>query len=488
MEGGAYLSVSIKDAAGRPLAAKVNLKGADGEFHAPEGAILKSKRALGSPYFYCEGSFSLPLPPGRTRLEVRRGLEYRVIRKDVELALGSESHLEPRLRRWIDMKAQGWYAGTTHLHWDEKETHPDERLKLVPQGEDQNVVNILVLKRWNLPYASNKYPIGVLKEFSSQDYIVSVGKEYRHNKADWENGYGHMVLLNFREVVQPISTGRIGDTYDYPPHADACDASHAQGGVVIWAHNGQGMEAPVDIALGKVDGMNLFDTNQGMEEGGYQLWYRFLNCGFRLPIATGGDWDVTNGNRVYVKPDGFFTYSSWIKGLKAGRTFITNNAMLILSVNGLGTGSSLYVRSSRKTPLEVVASARGRLPFERLELVVNGRVMASQTPGEKGTEAELSLELPLTRSSWIAARCYGAHQTDYGRPNFAHTSPVYAYLGGEAITSPEDAAYFAQALQEGIAWVSNEARVEKESQRERMLRLYHRAREIYLKMAGSARF
>ena len=35
--------------------------------------------------------------------------------------------------------------------------------------------------------------------------------------------------------------------------------SRRQGGIVVWCHNGRGMEAPVAAALGKLDGMNLFD-------------------------------------------------------------------------------------------------------------------------------------------------------------------------------------------------------------------------------------
>ena len=53
------------------------------------------------------------------------------------------------------------------------------------------------------------------------------------------------------------------DAFDpgYPPLSYACDDAHRQGGVVIWCHNGRGMEAPVAAALGKLDwiGVQVFE-------------------------------------------------------------------------------------------------------------------------------------------------------------------------------------------------------------------------------------
>ncbi|MGG7381594.1 hypothetical protein ACQ7B2_23590, partial [Escherichia coli] len=85
---------------------------------------------------------------------------------------------------------------------------------------------------------------------------------------------------------------------DYPPMLDACDGARAQGGVVLWCHNANGMEAPVAAALGRLDGLNLFDPYWMDPE--YELWYRLLNCGIKLPASTGSDWYVCSSNRVYV--------------------------------------------------------------------------------------------------------------------------------------------------------------------------------------------
>ena len=123
---------------------------------------------------------------------------------------------------------------------------------------------ISILKRWDLEYASNKYPPGMLTEFSSTNHYVQCGEENRHNiGGSHDTGYGHIMLLNIRNIVEPVSRGLLVDKFDpdYPPLSYACDDTHRQGGIVIWCHNGSGLEAPVAAALGKLDAFNLFDPH-----------------------------------------------------------------------------------------------------------------------------------------------------------------------------------------------------------------------------------
>ena len=62
--------------------------------------------------------------------------------------------------------------------------------------------------------------------------------------------------INIEQLVEPMSRGVLVDdaSPDYPPLIDACDDARAQGGVVLWCHNANGMEAPVAAALGRLDG------------------------------------------------------------------------------------------------------------------------------------------------------------------------------------------------------------------------------------------
>jgi hypothetical protein len=163
-----------------------------------------------------------------------------------------------------------------------------------------------------LPYASNAFPIG-RHPFSTHQHVIDIGEESRHNDTPWHMGLGHIMLINLQHLVEPVSRGLLVDdaSPDYPPLIDACDATRQQGGLVLWCHNANGMEAPVAAALGRLDGLNLFDPYWMDPE--YDLWYRLLNCGFRLPASTGSDWFVCSSNRVYVEL-GDFAYATWLEG------------------------------------------------------------------------------------------------------------------------------------------------------------------------------
>ena len=57
-------------------------------------------------------------------------------------------------------------------------------------------------------------------------------------------------------------------------------------------------------------------------------YYRYLNCGYRLPLVGGTDKMYSNVPvglyRTYAQvPDDEFTYESWCRAVRAGRTFLS---------------------------------------------------------------------------------------------------------------------------------------------------------------------
>ena len=106
--------------------------------------------------------------------------------------------VELNLKRWIDLPSQKWYPGTTHLHYSEKEVNPDGRLRLDPHVHDLNVTVISILQRRQLPYASNKYPIGFMTDYSTAHHLVDCGEENRHNYRRGSMAYGHVMFLRLR--------------------------------------------------------------------------------------------------------------------------------------------------------------------------------------------------------------------------------------------------------------------------------------------------
>lgn len=460
--------------AGRPLEARVQLRGSTGLTYAPAGAV--HKHGPGEPFFYCDGAFEVDVLRGQLDVLVERGTEYRPLHLVVDVPPSGAVELDLPLERWVRPAERGLYAGNTHVHYDEKENRPLDRLRLDPRVEDLPVFVVSVLKRRELPYASNALPIG-RHHFSTHDHVIDVGEESRHNYPDdpWRIGLGHIMLINIREVVEPISRGVLVDDAapDYPPLVDACDGARGQGGVVLWCHNANGMEAPVAAALGRLDGLNLFDPYWMDPE--YDLWYRLLNCGIRLPASTGSDWFVCSANRVYVGVEGEFGYGPWLDGLKAGRTLVTDGPILRLSVAGHGPSNDVLALGSDGVVVEV--EWEWHQPVDRIEIVRDGEVVAAVSDGT--AVGRTALRLDAAGAGWIAARAWGRRRNSYGHALWAHTSPVYLRERPEAARVRAAAGFFIERIDGAREWIGTKARFENAAQRDRMLELFGEGRAVY---------
>jgi hypothetical protein len=267
-----------------------------------------------------------------------------------------------------------------------------------------------------------------------------------------------MTLLNLSQLVQPIYTGfqHTTNPHDHPTNADAGLATHDQHGHVNYTHPASNVqdpfasayaakELPVDVALGTVDSIDVMGTGH---VANLPLWYRLLNCGFRIPASAGTDCFLNRivsvppgSDRVYVRVDGDFSYARWMEGLKQGRTFVTNGPMLDFTVNGKLAGDTLKFDGS--TEVQVVAQVRAEQPLNRIELLYNGEVVASSDIKKSGTDVRFEQKVPLKTGGWMAIRTSGpAHPLLTRGESFAHSSPVYIDIKGAPYDAKADAEYF----------------------------------------------
>jgi len=458
--------------------AKVHVLNSMGSFTHPAAALLK--RGPGTPFFFSDGEFEVNAPRGRTDILIERGTEYEPYRQVVELPEKGVVDVEIPIRRWHHPQESHWYPGNTHIHYDEKETQPDQRLGIDCSVEGYNVTAVSVLDRRQLPYASNKYPIGVMNEFTTAHHVLDIGEENRHygDNSPWGFGYGHVMFLNIRNLIQPVSRGHTLTAQfdpDYPPLCFCCDEARDQGGLVIWCHNGRGMEAPVAAALGKLDAFNLFDPFWMDPE--YDLWYKLLNCGLKLPASTGTDWFVCSNNRVYVNTQEDFSYANWIKGMKAGQTFITNGPALDMRLNDQPIGSTVVAQGGGE--LEIEVSFCSHYPIHRVELVLNGTVTQRMEIPEGQQQGQLRHRLKVDRDGWVAARLWGNSRDSFNQSLYAHTSPSFFRCGPTPAERPEAARYFLNAIDESLKWIDSYGRYNNDQQRQDVKELFRRGREVY---------
>ena len=473
---------SIRDAAtGEKVQARVQVLDPAGVPAGPDGALWKV--GPGEPFFYSDGEFSIETTRGYYRVLVERGTEYRPWQTTVHVGKSEIAPLDIALDRWSDLPVRGWHPGNTHIHYDENETRPDERLGYDSRVEDLRMTAVSILKRWDLEYATNKYAPGVMNEYTDTHHYVQCGEETRHNSnQSHEIGYGHVMLLNIRNVVDPLSRGLLVDRFepDYPPLTYACDDARRQGGLVIWCHNGQGMEAPVAAALGKLHAFNLFDPHWVDVE--YDIYYQMLNCGFRMPASTGSDWFVSSANRVYSQSGNPFSYEQWLQAVKDGKTFITNGPGVFMSVVGCEPGETVQCNPGEK--LNVHMNWDSHYGIHRAEIVTNGKVIASRDFPSGSTHGHLSVAVPVESDGWIAARLGSSSRDSFNQPIWAHTSPVYVDTGGVRGEHTRVAASkFADGIDKSLEWVKTKGKFYNDSQRAEIVTLFREGQEIYKGLA-----
>lgn len=496
------LKVDFLDENGTPTAIRVYVTGSDGMMRAPEGAFLRivggdyNQPYSGDGYFYAEGSFKLRLPEGKAVIEAARGFEYEFVRHEVAIVADKPRTLAVHLKRPINMAQRGWYSGETHIHANliNNEIITPEDVWLQVRGEDLNVANLFVSNSVQGKVHDRKYFEGRPHRLSQGNTILYWNEEMRNFGL-----YGHIGFLNLKTLVDPLYTGFSETPWweDYPANYVQAVKAKAQGAVVtaVHPHPGAGFgeirqEYPIDLALGAMDALDVM--SQVDEQAVANVWYKLLNCGFRCAISAGTDSFlnvmyhlVPGANRLYVQVGSQLTYEKWIEGYKQGKSFATNGPLLFFTVNGKLPGEEIRL-PAQPGSVQIEAEAFSQVPMERLEIVVNGQVVASTPAITNNHMLKISARIALERSSWVAARVSGpGHRLV---PNdlllFAHSSPVYCYLGNEKISSKKDAEFFVDWIERLIVNLQNQGTFSDPAHKEEIIQLFRKGQQVYRSIAA----
>jgi hypothetical protein len=520
-DGKALRCKIIDEHSGSSASARIRLTDARGHDVVPLGhpselapeAQQGDVRFQSKRFAYVDGEFSVDPNLLPLHYQVIKGYEYVIAEGRISSEDPTKGAITIPLSRWSSLAGGNWYSGDIHIHHISPKT-----CSLEMDAEDLDIANILTS---DFTTDQSEFE-GRLNRYSTGRRLIYVNQEFRNDHL------GHMCLLNLKRLIEPVKTMQ---KTEYPLHLRACDETHAQGGYVSWAHfpSWPGVESPLDIAMEKLDGLEILCVldprafpvfmKQVVPEleanDGLRLWYRYLNCGYRLTATAGTDKMTTfvtvGANRVFAHIEGEFTYQNWIDALKQGRTFVTNSPILKFTVNGLDPGATLNFDSKRNRVAEVHAVAESQLPYDRLEIVANGTVVAQSTPSGRLHMARIHLEHPIRESCWIAARVCedmdayrkrgvdfqtvhvpdGTRLSDYygtRRPEtvFAHSSPVYVIRDGKPIRSWEDAEYFVRYMDNAIHWLDTEAKFARPSDKQASLEAFAKGRAVYGARANEA--
>jgi hypothetical protein len=247
------------------------------------------------------------------------------------------------------------------------------------------------------------------------------------------------------------------------------DNARKQGGAVIWCHNSLGFEDVPSAVSGRLHAVNVFD---GSRNGKYEdTYYRYLNIGLRMPLSTGTDWFMYDFSRVYAEVRDKLTVVSWLEAVKAGRCQVTNGPLLTLQVDDRTIGDVIDLKEPKT--LKIQASAVGRHPSQKLQLVRNGQVVKTQTASVKDPgRIQLAHELRIDEPAWFAVRIDSDAKNEFEKTLYAHSSPVYVTYKGKGVFDVDSALALLKQVEEGKGAIRTHGHFSSPEASKKLLALY----------------
>ncbi len=496
---------------GRPLAARIYLQDEAQRPHfvrvtAPGGSAVRYEKrnwvntnAVEIHTTVSAHPFTADLPAGSYTLLVERGKEY--FPATNQFVIGAEPvRLEVKLKRWIEMADRGWFSGDTHVH----RTLDD--LRNLVLAEDLNVafpLSYWVTRGMQPPTAGDKNLAGEvpdrLIEVDDHHVIWPRNTEYEIFTVEGKrHTLGAVFVLNHHSVF----------TNGVPPVSEVAKLARAEGALLDMAKH----DWPWAMALPPLMGVELYELANnhiwrtqfgfadwntevpaylrppsGGKQGGEREWihytfgnyYTLLNAGFHLQPSGGtanGVHPVPLGfGRVYVHLPQGFNYDAWVKGLKAGRSFVTTGPMLFATVNGQDPGQ-VFQQSAASEKYKLAGTVVSEQPLGFIEVVDKGepaRLIRAQNRKTKhgAFETTFDAELTVEGSGWVAVRCW--EDRPGGRVRYAHTAPWhFEKMDRPLRPRPEEKAFLVRRMRDELERARGVLPAETISEYERALDFY----------------
>ncbi len=434
------------------------------------------------------GQFRVPLPPGRYRVNVTRGIEFGLLSRDVTLQPGDDFLLQGELKRLVDTR--GWISADFHNH-------------STPSGDntcgtDDRVINLAAEH-------------------------VEFAPTTEHNRFyDWEPHIARLGLQPFLKTIPGVElTGSTEHVNSFPftpepgkqdagapkwnadPRITALTARHwqkkepdrwvqvnhpnleqcfvdvdrdgvADGGYVGIGQYVDGWEIensfdtfvyPRDTVLGDAPYSLEVVAGSGMvKRVRYQreiIWLQLLNQGHRLRAVAVCDAHSVYGNgvgtwRTYLPSTtddpAKVDWREMSRAAKAGRSYLTTGPFMTVvarsNAGECGPGDDLASADGALT-LRVRVLCTDWLDVDRVQVLVNGRAVPEanftrashpdwfgagtvkfdrEFPVKLAADAHVIVVAVGENSSLVA--CYGTSPQGVMRP-MAYNNPFYVDLGGD---------------------------------------------------------
>jgi hypothetical protein len=522
------LTIQVRDEVGNPGFASFLIRDRFGRTY-PNSAKRLAPDFFFQPQVYRADGESVRLPDGDYTVVLSGGPEYLSETKEFHVDAAGPRELAFTLERWIDPPKLGWFSGDHHIHAagcshyqnPTEGVLPDDMFRQI-QGEALNVGSVLT---WGPCYYYQK------QFFTGHDHPLSKPNRLMHYDIE-VSGFpsshaGHLVLLGLKDQDYP-KTHRIEDwpSWDLP----ILRWAKSQRAVVGFAHSGFGLEVqdrelpsfempPFDgiganeyiVDITHPDAVDFISTVNTPPVWELSIWYHTLNVGFRTRISGETDFPCVYDGRVglgrtYARIGGNLTFEKWLDGVQSGRSYVSDGKshLLDFSVNNhrVGdNGSELKLTAPQVVHVQLRAAAfLGAVPNEEIharapdqqpfwdierarvgstrevpvELVVNGQAVASKTIAADGQLRDVSFDVRIDRSSWIAVRILPS----------SHTNPIFALVGEKPIRASRRSAEWCLAAV-NQCW-TQKVRAIRSSERDAARAAFDHAREVYRRLIAES--
>ena len=460
----------VRDKAGRIYPSQAKRLAPDFSFH---------------PQVYRKDGEHFKLPAGTYIFEFSRGPESIVSKQPIEVRPGQQTNVF-KVKRWIDPSKFGWWSGDHHIHAagcahytkPTEGVHAEDMIRHC-MGEDLKIGANLT---WGPCFDYQKqFFCGKDDPVSSHPYLLRYDIEV---SGFGSHQSGHLCLLQLKEQMYP---GGESMHHWPTLGLNTLRWAKKQGSLTGPAHSGWGLEVNtsdlpnyivppfngiganeyiVDVThevpgpQGKpvpaVDFISTVDTPYVWE---LNIWYHTLNAGYRTRISGETDFPCIYGEKVglgrsYVQLDGKLDYESWCEGIRQGRNYVgdgkshfldfkanglamgTKGSELKLSAPGTITVTTKVAARLQEKPTDMRKRSYKEKPYwdiERarvessrkvpVEILVNGEPVHREMIQADGSIQDLRFEVPITRSSWVAARILPS----------SHTNPIFILVNEKPI-------------------------------------------------------
>jgi hypothetical protein len=479
------ITLRVKDENGAPTTGGFLVKDASGDIYPSQAKRLAPDFGF-HPQIYRADGEKLKLPAGKYKIEFNRGPESITETREVQID-NKTSELDFQVKRWIDPSKMGWWSGDHHIHAAgcAHYTKPSEGVHAPDMmrhclGEDLKIGANLT---WGPCFDYQKqFFTGTIDKVSQYPYLLRYDVEV---SGFGSHQSGHLCLLRLREQMYPggdsmshwptlcLNTLRWAKSQGAvvgPAHSgwglemDSTELPNytvppfkgigANEYIVDVTHEVPG---PDGKAIRAVDFISTVDTPYPWE---LNIWYHTLNVGFRTRISGETDFPCIYGERVglgrsYVKLDGPLNYDDWCEGIRQGRNYVSDGKshLFDFQANGVRMGekeSELKLSSAGTVRVSARVAARlnetpnpelqnrkfdqkpywdverARIGSTRtvpVELIVNGFPVAKKTINADGKIQDISFDVPIEKSSWVAVRILPS----------SHTNPIFVLVDGKPI-------------------------------------------------------